>query len=228
MALDLSKIIKVDFPTTQYFVEEVIKKQIFLHHTAGNPSGIGCANGWKSNAERIATAFIITGNVKNSKVEKDGDIIQCFSSKHWAYHLGLKGEMFKVFNIPYQSLDKISIGIEICNWGYLTKNSDGTFTNYINNIIPKEEVCELVVPFKGFKYYHSYTDNQIESLRQLLIYLCEKYQISTVYNNEIWDLQKSAFKGINGIYTHNSVRKDKSDVYPHPKLIEMLTNLNNI
>ena len=33
-------------------------------------------------------------------------------------------------------------------------------------------------------------------------------------------------KGVeNGVYTHNSVRKDKADVYPHPKLIEALKAL---
>jgi len=28
-----------------------------------------------------------------------------------------------------------------------------------------------------------------------------------------------------GIYTHNSVRPDKSDMYPCPRVIEMLKNL---
>jgi len=32
-------------------------------------------------------------------------------------------------------------------------------------------------------------------------------------------------KGKAGVFTHNSVRKDKVDVYPHPKLIEMLKSL---
>ena len=34
-----------------------------------------------------------------------------------------------------------------------------------------------------------------------------------------------ADKNEKGIYTHNSVRRDKSDVYPCPRLIEMLKNL---
>jgi len=219
----MNQIIKIDFPASQYFAEEFPKSQIYLHHTAGNPSGIGCSNWWKSNEIRVATAFIITGNVKNSKVEKDGDIIQCFKSEHWAYHLGNKP--LNAFKIAWKNLDKISIGIEICNWGYLVKGADGKFRNYVNGVVPIEEVCELAVPFKGYKYYHSYTDAQIESVKELLIYLCDKYKISKVYNEDIWDLSKRAFEGVNGIYTHNSIRKDKSDVYPAPKLIAMLKSL---
>ena len=31
--------------------------------------------------------------------------------------------------------------------------------------------------------------------------------------------------GSEGIWSHTNFRKDKSDVYPHPKLIEMLQSL---
>lgn len=221
----LNKTVKIEFPITQYFAEENPKSQIYLHHTAGNASGIGVSKWWLSNTDKIATAFVITGNVKNSKTEKDGDIVQCFKSEHWAYHLGLEAKAFKSFGVPYKNLDKNSIGIEICNFGYLTKQANGTFKNYVNGIVPKEEVCELATAFKGFKYYHAYTDAQIESVKELLIYLCDKYKISKVFNEDIFDLNKRAFEGVNGIYTHNSVRKDKSDIYPHPKMVAMLKTL---
>jgi len=32
-------------------------------------------------------------------------------------------------------------------------------------------------------------------------------------------------KGENGVLTHNSVRPDKTDVYPNPKLVAMLKGL---
>lgn len=225
MALDLNKIIKVPFSESQYFKEEKIKKQIYIHHTAGNTSAINTAKFLNSDSPKIATAFLIAGKVINS-TEKDGDIIQCFGSKYWAYHLGLKQEMFDSFGVPYKSLDKISIGIEICNWGQLTKEADGTFKNYVNGKVAKEEVCELETPFKGYKYFHNYTDAQIASTKELLIYLCDKYSISKVYNDDIFGITKRAFIEENGIYTHNSVRKDKVDIYPHPKMIEMLKALN--
>lgn len=227
MALDVSKLVQVKLADDQYFREENVKSQIYLHHTAGNPSAVNTAKYWGQDSPRIATAFVISGKVKqpNSNNEKDGDIIQCFGSKYWAYHLGLKQEMFNSFGLPYKQLDKISIGIEVCNWGQLTKESDGTFKNYVNGSVPADEVTELETPFKGYKYFHKYTDAQIASLKDLVIYLCDKFSISRSYNDDIFALNKRAFEGQNGIYTHNSVRKDKVDIYPCPRMIEMLKSL---
>ena len=83
----------------------------------------------------------------------------------------------------------------------------------------------LEVPYKGHKHWFTYTDAQIESLRQLVVYLCETYDIPKDYNESIWDIDLDALKGNKGIFTHNSVRKDKSDMYPCPKVIQMLKNL---
>ena len=51
------------------------------------------------------------------------------------------------------------------------------------------------------------------------------YNIPLDYNEDICNLTPRAFKGEAGIFTHNSVRPDKVDIYPHPKLIEMLKSL---
>jgi len=215
MDLDTTKIIQSRLKPSQYFQEESTKNQIYLHHTAGNGNAVGVAKYWDSTKDRIATAFVI-GN--------SGTIVQCFSSREWAYHLGLKNAPFSNMGLPYKALDKNSIGIEVCNWGML-KEKDGKFYNYVGGIVDPSEVTELDKPFKGHKYWHKYTDKQIESLRQLVVYLCKTYDISKDYNDDIWDLSKRAMKGEDGIFTHNSVRKDKSDMYPCPRVIEMLKNL---
>lgn len=204
----------------QYIEEVTAKKQIYLHHTAGNESGKGVVNWWNTNADRIATSYVITGKAIG---ETDGQIIKCFEDKFWAYHLGLKQEMFSANNIPYQSLDKISIGIEICNWGQLTLKKDGKYYNYVNREVT--DVIKLDKPFKGYSYWHNYTDAQITSLKALLLHLKAKYNINVTYNDDIWNISKRALLGVNGVFTHNSVRKDKVDVYPHPKLIEMLKSI---
>lgn len=213
---------QVTFPANQYFQEEHPKKQIYLHHTAGNASGEQVFAGWASNSERIGTCVSISGKGKGTV---DGEIIQGFSSKHWAYHLGLKQEVFTKAGVRYQSLDKISIGIEICNWGQLTLK-DGKFYNYVNREVPADEVCTLEKPYKGFKYYHNYTDAQIASVKELLLLWKEKYNIPLSYSEDIWDISKRALAGEAGVFTHNSVRKDKVDIYPHPKMIEMLKSLS--
>lgn len=67
--------------------------------------------------------------------------MQCFSSKNWAYHLGLKQEVFTEAGVSYKSLDKISIGIEICNYGQLTKN--GYYYNYVGGKVDYNDVTIL-------------------------------------------------------------------------------------
>ena len=215
MKLDISKIKQARLKESQFFAELSLKTQIYLHHTAGGGNAEAVSRYWNGNTERIATAFIIGA---------DGLIVQCFSSKHWAWHLGVGQKEFKAQGVPYTNLNKTSVGIEVCNWGYL-KEKNGHFYNYVNARVPDSMVTTLETPYKGYKHWYKYTDAQIESTRQLLVYLCETYDIPKEYRSEIFGLDKEAFKGTPGIYTHNSVRKDKSDIYPCPRMIEMLKNL---
>jgi N-acetyl-anhydromuramyl-L-alanine amidase AmpD len=215
MELDISKIKQVRLKESQFFAEESAKTQIYLHHTAGNGNAEAVSRYWNGTSDRVATAFV---------VGQDGLIVQCFSSKHWAWHLGISKAEFKGQGAKYQNLDKASVGIEVCNWGYL-KEKDGKFYNYVNTRVPDSMVTTLDEPFKGFKHWYKYTDAQIESTRQLLVYLCNTYNIPREYRAQIFSLDKEAFKGTPGIYTHNSVRKDKSDIYPCPRMIQMLENL---
>lgn len=215
MKLDISKIVQHRLKPGQFMDAKHEKKQIYLHHTAGGPDAVSVAKYFDTKPERVATAFIIGAN---------GTIVQCFSSKDWAYHLGLKESIFKANKVPYISLDPISIGIEVCNWGPLTfKNNK--YYNYVGGEVNASHVTTLEKPYKGYKHWFTYTDAQIESLRQLVEYLCETYDIPKDYNESIWDIDIDALKGNKGIFTHNSVRKDKSDMYPCPRVIQMLKNL---
>ena len=215
MELDITKIVQKRLSNDQFLQEEHPKKQIYLHHTAGGGNPIAVANYFQQKEGKVATAFVIG---------EKGTIVQLFSSKHWAYHLGLKPEVFSEMGVTYRSLDKISIGIEICNYGPL-KKQNGYFINYVGGRVDRSQVTELNGKYKGHIFWQKYTDEQIESTRQLLVYLCNTYGISKEYFDSIFDIDKRALKGENGIFTHNSVRHDKSDIYPCPRMIEMLKNL---
>jgi N-acetyl-anhydromuramyl-L-alanine amidase AmpD len=215
MELDIAKIVQHRLSKDQYIDELTDKKQIYLHHTAGGPDAVNVAKFFNNQVGKVATAFII-GN--------RGTIVQCFSSKNWAYHLGLKQEIFTESGVPYKSLDKISVGIEICNYGPLTKKN-GYYYNYVGGKVDYTEVTILDKKYKGHIYWQKYTDAQIESTRQLLVYLCDQYNIPRDYFATIFDIDKRALKGESGIFTHNSVRKDKSDIYPCPRMITMLESL---
>ena len=206
MELDISKIVQHRLSKDQFFDELTDKKQIYLHHTAGGPDAVA-----------VAKYF-------NKQIGNRGTIVQCFSSKNWAYHLGLKQEIFTESEVPYKSLDKISVGIEICNYGPLTKRN-GYYYNYVGGKVDYTDVTILDAKYKGHIYWQKYTDEQIESTRQLLVYLCDQYKIPRTYYSTIFDIDKRALKGESGIFTHNSVRKDKSDIYPCPRMIQMLENL---
>ena len=208
----------------EFLQEAFEKKQIYLHHTAGNASAPSTIKNWNDDDRgRIATCVVISN--KGAKDSKDGEIVQAFSSKDWAYHLGVKNQHFRNIGLPYQPLDKHSIGIELCAWGPL-KLKGGKFYNYVNRVVPADQVCELEEPYKGYKYYHKYSDAQIESVKNLLLYWNHIYGIPLTYNEDIWDITKRAYKLEAGVFTHNSVRPDKTDVFPQPELIEMLKSLS--
>lgn len=213
--LDIQKIVQKRLSQGQFFEEPSDKTQIYLHHTAGNGNAEGVARFWNSNDSQIATAFVVGEN---------GTIVQCFSSKHWAWHLGIDSQDFATRGLPYKNLNKLSVGIEVCNWGML-KEKNGKLFNYVGGEINPSYVTTLETPYKGYKHWYKYTDAQIEATRQLVVYLCETYNIPKTYRKEIWSLDNEAFKGTKGIYTHNSVRKDKADIYPCPRMIKMLENL---
>ena len=225
MKLDTSKIKQVPLRESQYIKEATEKKQIVLHHTAGNSSGVGTIRMWDTDDRgRIATCVTISGKGQ-SKDTYDGEICQAFSSKYWGYHLGIKPDVFKSKGLPRRALDKHAIGIEICNWGPLDQ-VNGKFYNYVDREIPADQVTELETPYKGHKFYHRYTDAQIESTRQLLVYWNETYGIDLTYrHDDLWTVSTRALQGEQGVYTHNSYRKDKSDIYPCPRMIAMLKSL---
>ena len=58
------------------------------------------------------------------------------------------------------------------------------------------------------------------------MYWRETYSIDLTYKeDDMWTVSTRALKGEGGVYTHNSYRKDKSDIHPCPRMIAMLKSL---
>lgn len=208
------------YPLTddQYFRQEYAKKQIVLHHTASGGDGKGDINYWQSNKDKIATPFII---------DRDGTIWQCFSSKYYAYHLGTPAATFKKFGVNNTTLNlhKHSIGIELDNWGWLEKKGDKFYT-WTGLEVKNENVQTYTPGYLGQKYFEKYYESQLESLRELLVYLCEEYAISKEYNDDMWFVNKRALSGADGIWSHTSFRESgKWDIHPMQEMIAMLSSL---
>jgi N-acetyl-anhydromuramyl-L-alanine amidase AmpD len=218
MNLDITKIVQNRLKENQFFQDKHSKKQIVLHHTVSTGIAKNAIAWWNRTPERVGTAFVIDG---------DGIIHQCFSSAQWAHHLGCKTSNNKALN-------QNSIGIEICNWGGLTKG--GYFKKkvwvpgkqnsfYSSTGAEVKNVVDYGEKWRGYQFYQKYTVQQIEATRQLLVYLADTYKITTEYQSTMWDFCPKALKGDAGIFTHVSFRKDKSDCHPQEELIAMLKSL---
>lgn len=202
---------KHQLSSTQYIKQSTSKDKIFIHFTASGPSAPNVISYWDKDEPRVSTSYVIDG--------ENGEVFECFSPDFWSFHLGVKG--------TNGAIDKSSIGIEICMWGPITKKED-KFFNYINMEISADEVCELDKPFRGFKYFHKISDAQLSSLETLLDFLITEYNIPVQTNFDLnWFEfnQELINKKMPGLWTHTNVRKDKSDMYPDNRFIDMLNRL---
>lgn len=226
--LDINEIIQVDFPVNQYYRQQTKKKQIVLHHTVSGQGVDGDIKWWLMTSSRIATHIII---------DWKGKIYQCFSSKYWGHHLGVKSDFIKKrgTKLSNVALNKGAIGVEIDSWGGLVRFNrmwypakwDTEKKTMVANIAvpPIKNVQTYPNGFRGFYAYEKYTDAQLLAVRNLLIYWKNRYNIPLTYNESMWDVNDDALNGKSGVWTHVSYRPDKSDCHPQPELIAVLKSL---
>lgn len=200
---------------------------LFIHHTAGWDSPIKTITNWNNDKRgRIGTEFVIGGQSIRGRDEFDGMIVKCIPDGGWAYHLGKTGSF---------DMHKNSVGIELNNFGYLTKVGN-VFKTYTGAIVNEDQVCDLGYEFRGHRYYHKYSEAQIESLRELILFIEERDGINirkgliewlaTEEPVDAFGFKKEAYNGeVKGLLSHTHVRKDKTDVSPQPALIDMLKSL---
>lgn len=180
-----------------YIEAETKKDLIVLHHTVGG-SAMSTINYWKSDPQRIGTAYII---------ERDGGAFEVFDPKYWAFHLGLKG--------TGGAVDKRSIGIEIASEGGLTQR-DGKlycFDRVSDRTLFTQDYYDHGMPWRGYRFFDAYSDAQILSVIELINLLCEKFNIPRQTPANHYDADDSC-REFAGILCHHHLRPDKSDVHP--------------
>ena len=215
-------------PEKEYCSSLTDKEYIFIHHTAGWNNPYKTIDHWgRDKRGRIATQFVIGGpHPMSSDLTYDGVILECFGDKNWAYHLGKNGS---------SHMHSHSVGIEVNNFGYLTKDGDEYYT-YANTKVHPNNVTDLGKKWRGRQYWHAYSDEQIESLRKLILHISEIHGIDISIGLKDWLSKEDAFDAfgykddafygkVKGILSHSNTRKDKTDMYPCPRLVEMLKNL---
>ncbi len=231
------------YPISQIFKTEVTAKtQIYLHHTVSGQNIQAVLNDWSKRSDKVSTHYVTNNN---------GEAEQVFPDENWANQLGVDAEAFSANSIPYKNLNRTALGIELCSYGPLQFDvASDTFKSiaFPKNTIPKEEVVQPVdknnnpISYDGVKFYQKYSNSQIENVKNIMLRWMEKYNIPFIYNykelfpsvhetlygnlDSYGGISKNALNNIKGVYTHNSVRIDKSDVFPQKELLDMLKSIS--
>lgn len=171
------KITKDHLPANEYYTSNIEKNSFVLHHTAGSHRPDWVIYSWDKDktkggkVRRVGTHFVIGGkSTRDGNSEWDGKILEAIPLDCWAHHLGTRNSNNTILNAQ-------SIGIEICNYGPLTKTARGEYYTYVNTPVPESDVIDLGKNWRGYRYYHNYTPKQIESVAFLLQIFSDEYGI---------------------------------------------------
>lgn len=193
-----------------YYLEKYKKTKIVLHSTVGVLSG-DISTVTKKN-EHMSVSYVI---------DRMGHIYETFSPEYWSYHLGTGSAGGNTY------CSRESIAIELSNYGPLNMVGNNLETVYsrlkytvdgktkISNpdvycsLSDINEYCKLSSPFKDKQYFTTFTNNQYNSLKALLSFLCTKFNInhSLLPLNQRYSVFTNATaKKYNGICSHLNFR----------------------
>jgi len=214
---------KYFLPPDEYKVGPTKKEYLFLHHTAGWHNPYRVIDSWgRDSRGAVATEFVMGGqSIKGDNEKYDGEMVQCFPEGAYGWHLGKNGS---------RHMHTHSVGIEVCNFGYITNGK-----TYAGTTADKSQICVLDEPFRGYKEWHKYSDKQISVLKDFILYIADRDSID-VRKGLVEEVKKKGAKGfefnedafygkIKGMWTHTNTRKDKFDMFPQQELLDMLISL---
>jgi N-acetyl-anhydromuramyl-L-alanine amidase AmpD len=214
MALEIKKDWRL--PDAEYFKTENKKSGICIHHTVGG-SARSTFNWWTQDSQMVGTAYII---------DHDGSVYNVFDPENWAWQFGLRWD--------YQdkiAFEKRFIGIEIASEGGLLEEDGKCYC--FDRISPKtekpaDEVFDAGFNYRGYRYFDRYEPEQIDSLVELINFLCDEFDIPRRVQQDSMKYYGEQLKDFEGIIGHTMVRKDKSDPAPVPELWERLIDDCNL
>lgn len=217
------QVVEFFMPKGEYKDGPIDADYIFLHHTAGWHNPYNCIKQWAGDSRgAISTEFVLGGpSVKGNETDYDGVMVQAFPKGNWGYHLGRNGNF---------QMHKNSIGVEVCNFGYI---KDGK--TYAGTRVVEDQIVRLDKPFRGYQEWHRYSDKQIEALEKWIKWIGERDSIDITAGlpalikekgADAFEFNEDAYYGkVKGIWTHTNTRKDKFDMFPQQELLDMLTSL---
>ncbi len=181
------------------------KNLIVLHFTAGTTAR-GAVDGWRSQPQRVGTAYII---------ETNGTIFEIFDPSFWAHHLGVKGTSLH---------DRRSIGIELVNVGPLKPSPIvAGQLNWWPNQWRSSAWCRIEetgryvrADYRGISYFAAFAKAQVEAAAALVASVCERFRIPRVLPaaQRRMSFDSAYFAGFRGVAAHHNFRADKWDTGP--------------
>jgi len=210
-------------PHGEYKNGPINAEWLFLHHTAGWHNPYNTIDAWARDSRgAVATEFVLGGpSVKGNDTKYDGEMVQAFPEGNYGWHLGKNGS---------QKMHINSIGIEVCNFGWV---KDGK--TYAGTSVHESQIVTLDKPFRGHSTWHRYSDKQIEALRLWILWIAERDNIDVraglpalIKKNgaDAFEFNEDAYYGrVKGMWTHTNTRKDKVDMFPQNELMDMLVGL---
>jgi len=210
-------------PHGEYKNGPINAEWLFLHHTAGWHNPYNTIDAWARDSRgAVATEFVLGGpSVKGNDTKYDGEMVQAFPEGNYGWHLGKNGS---------QKMHINSIGIEVCNFGWV---KDGK--TYAGTSVHESQIVTLDKPFRGHSTWHRYSDKQIEALRLWILWIAERDNINVraglpalIKKNgaDAFEFNEDAYYGrVKGMWTHTNTRKDKVDMFPQNELMDMLVGL---
>ncbi len=150
-------------------LENGLPDSVIIHYTAGSSAESSVRS--LSNPKQKVSAHLVVGT--------KGEIYQLVPFDTVAWHAGRSSWKNR------SRYNKYSIGIEIDNAGILTPNGNGRFLSWFNRVYSEDEVVRATHRNESTaKYWHRYTEEQIEAVFDICETLCDTYPIKEVLGHE--------------------------------------------
>lgn len=231
---DAPKINQYPLKKGQFQVGPTKKEYLFLHFTAGWENPYNVVNDWNNDTRgSIGTQFVIGGRNCQTLVDKyDGEIVECMNYKNYAWHLG----------IGNVHLHRNSIGIEVCNFGPLTKVGSDYFSWANKRVVPSE-IVQLAKDFRGYKAFHKITNDQLHAMNFLIAKIAKDTGIDPTKGLKERLKKMDPYKAfgydpeiktgaIKGLFCHTNVSGpnkwggfSKWDLAPQDEVIDLINSL---
>lgn len=155
-------------PNQGAFFAENLPDTIILHYTAGRSAQSSVKT--LCNPKTKASAHLVVG--------RDGSVFQLIPFNRIAWHAGRSAYGNRI------GFNKYSLGIEIDNAGILSECVNG-YTSWFGKVYPESEVMRAVHRNQTEpKYWHIYSEEQIERVYDICLLLSETYAIKSILGHE--------------------------------------------